>query len=168
MPKKHRLDTRPAYMKELMKDTSFMGYRVTESGVVFNRFGKLIKPKFYMKGKRIDYVYIDVTYNGIKRRISYHRFIYMAWHPDFEDIPTNVIVPIGRRFDYGVKNLKCISQQEHLQALAKNQIHFSAKDWELIRETYKEVSDMVSQKDFAKRLGITPQTLRKYLKGVTE
>ena len=78
-----KLDLRPQYIKEINNYTFFMGYKVTQSGVVFNRYDNQVKPKFKFRGKKIDYVYIDIWQGGIKNRISYHRFIYMAWNPDF-------------------------------------------------------------------------------------
>lgn len=148
-----------------MRTTSFMGYTVTESGVVYNSKGRLVKPKFYFVGKRIDYVYIDATYNGKKQRISYHRFIYMAWNPEFaaQNNQDLVITTVGRRFDYSLKNLRCITRQEHLQELAKNKAHFDEDDEALIRETYLEIKDVMTKKDYAKRLGISPKTLNKIL-----
>lgn len=164
---RRKLDIRPQYIKELMRSTPFMGYRVTESGVVYNAHDKLIKPKFYFKGDKIDYVYIDVTYEGKKQRISYHRFIYMAWNPEFAQTndPSMVITTIGRRFDYSLKNLKCVTKQEHLQELAKSKMHFDEEDAEQIRETYAEIKDVMSKKDYAKRLQVSPHTLNKILKG---
>lgn len=146
-----------------MRTTSFMGYTVTESGVVYNSKGRLVKPKFHFKGKRIDYVYIDVTCNGKKQRLSYHRFIYMAWNPEFVNDPDLVITTHGRRFDYSLKNLRCVTRQEHLQELAKNKAHFDEDDEALIRETYLEIKDVMTKKDYAKRLGISPKTLNKIL-----
>lgn len=159
-----KLDLRPRYMQELNKYTMYMGYKVTEAGVVYNCRDKLVKPKFLFKGKRIDYVYIDVTYEGKKRRISYHRFIYMAFNPDFEDDPNMVVTTVGRRFDYRLSNLKLMTRQEHLQQLAKQGLSYSEVEQKEVAETYEEIKDYMTKKEYAKRLGISPRTLYSYLK----
>lgn len=150
-----------------MKDTTFMGYRVTESGLVFNCKGKLVKPKFYMRGKKIDYVYIDVTCNKKKQRISYHRFIYMAWNPEFAEVndPNLVVTTIGRRFDYSIKNLKVVTRQEHIEELAKLNSTFTDDEAHEVASTYEEIKDMMTKSEYAKRLQISLTTLNKYLKG---
>lgn len=168
MAKRKKLDLRPRYMQDLMRRTTFMGYEVTASGVVFNSQGRIIKPKFYFKGKSIDYVYIDVTYNGTKRRISYHRFVYMAWNKDFVDDPNFVITTIGRRFDYSIDNLKCITRAEHLRDLASAKQALSASEAEEVRATYEQVKDFMTVAALARRLGMTPRTLSRYLRGETD
>lgn len=144
--------------------TEFMGYKVTASGVVYNSKGRLIKPKFMFKGKRIDYVYIDITYNGVKRRISYHRFIYMAWNKDFIDDPNVVVTTLRSRFHYNISNLICISREEHIKHLAENaRLHTDDEIAEIV-ETYEAVKDYMTIQQLATRLGMSRATLVQYLR----
>lgn len=159
-----KLDTRPRYIKENLRSVEYMGYTVTESGIVYNSHGKLIKPKFIFNGKKIDNIYIDITHMGKKRRISYHKFIYMAWNPDAPDSPEYVVTTIGRRHDYSVKNLKLITRKEHLNNVHKN-VHYTDEEKRLIVETYLEIQDTVTMTEFAKKVNITPKTLAKYVRG---
>jgi hypothetical protein len=169
MPKTKKLDLRPRYMGELRTFTTFHGYKVTESGVVYNSKGRMIKPKFYFKGKRIDYVYLDVKIDGKPRRISYHRFIYMAWNADFAEANDQslVVTTVGRRFDYRLANLKIVPKQEHLMQLSKNRSCMGTNEQEEVVKTYLEVKDIMTKKEFALRLNISTKTLNKYIRSVT-
>ena len=163
---KRKIDLRPRYMQELHRTIDFMGYKVSESGVVFNRYDNQVKPKFYFKDKRIDYVYIDVHYEGTKRRISYHRFVYMAWNKDFaqKDDKNIVVTTIGRRFDYSLKNLIAIPREEHLKIISERNKKFEDDEIAEVVDTYKQVSDYYTQEQFAKKLGISTKTLREYIR----
>lgn len=155
---------RSRYSKEFNLTTEFMGYTVTASGVVYNSKGKLIKPKFMFKGKRIDYVYIDITYKGVKRRISYHRFIYMAWNKDFVDDPNVVVTTNRSRFHYNIGNLICISREEHIRNLAERaKLHTDDEIADIV-ETYEAVKDYMTIQQLANRLGISRATLVQYLR----
>ena len=158
-----KTDTRSRYIRENLRSVDYMGYRVTESGVVYNAHDKLIKPKFLFKGKKIDYVYIDITFQGKKRRLSYHKFVYMAWNQDFVDSDDYVITTIGRRFDYRVANLKCITRKEHLENLQKD-LYYSDDEKRMIVEAYLEIKDSITLTEFSKKVNITPKTLSKYIK----
>lgn len=166
MANNRKIDVRPRYIQELRNCTFFHGYKVTESGVVFNAKGKQIKPKFALDGKRIDYVFIDVVLNGVRKRISYHRFIYMAWHPEFakEDDQSLVVTTIGRRFDYRLGNLKVVTRKEHLAELSKHRSPLEEDERREVVKTFAEIKDYMTKKDFAKRLGISTKTLNKYIK----
>lgn len=165
MAKKAKLDLRPRYIKELMRTIMFMGYKVTESGVVYNSKGNIVKPKFKFKNKRIDYVYIDITYQRKKIRMSYHRFIYLAWNQDkLESLDGMVITTIGRRFDYRLANLKAITREEHIANLAKNATLHTDAEIDEIASTYRQVVGYITITDFAERVGVSVRTLDKYLR----
>lgn len=161
-----KLDLRPRYIKEVHNYTFYKGYKVTQSGVVFNKYDKIVKPKFRFKGKKIDYVFIDVNYGGWKKRVSYHRFIYMAWNPEFaeSDDKNLVVTTIGRRFDYRLNNLKVVTRQEHIEALAVLNASWRKDERAEIVRTYKEIKDVMTQEQFAHRLKISTKTLYRYIK----
>lgn len=140
----------------------YKGYKVYESGVVYGKLGKIIKPKFMLKGKRIDYVYIDYYDNG-KKRMSYHRFIYKAFNPTFDD-DNMVITTIGSRFDYRISNLKCISREEHLREVAESAKIYQGDDLKEMLETYELVKDFMTLEEYANRLHISSRTLSNYIR----
>jgi hypothetical protein len=161
-----KLDLRPQYMQKLHRTVDFMGYKVSESGVVFNKYGRQVKPKFKFKGKRIDYVYIDVHYNNKKQRMSYHRFVYMAWNKDFAEKNDKnfVVTTLGRRFDYDLKNLVALPREEHLNKIAERNKKFEDDEIDEVVDTYNQVSDYYTQEQFAQKLGISARTLREYIR----
>jgi hypothetical protein len=165
-----KLDLRPQYIKEINNYTFYLGYKVTQSGVVFNKYDKQVKPKFKFRGKKIDYVYIDIWQGGIKRRISYHRFIYMAWNPEFaETNDRNLVVTTHKsRFDYRLANLKVITREEHIKALALINASWKKDERLEIVKTYNEIKDVMTQEQFAHRLKISTKTLYRYIKEVED
>lgn len=162
-------DFRSQYIRELHNYVWYRGYKVTENGIILNQFDKHVKPKFAWKDKRIDYVYIDVVENGKVSRISYIRFVYMAWHPEhreFENDSTYIVRTKRNRFDYKVANLELVTQAEHTYQLRKQNQKFSDEEIKEIIDTYDSVKEHMSISEFAKRIGISRTTFYKYRKAV--
>ena len=162
MAKKPRI--RSKVEKDLLRHTWYRGYKVTASGVIYNKHGKIIKPKFYFNKKRIDYVYLDIFENGKRSRISYHRFVYMAWHKDFKDDPNMVITTLGRRFDYNISNLVCIPREEHLNNVAQSKRLYQGDELKELMETYNMVKDYMTIEEYAQRVGMSSRTLDSYIR----
>lgn len=160
----NKLDMRPKYMKEHSSHTYFMGYKVTESGLVFNKYNHQLRPKFAYANKTIRDIYIVIRHEGKNRYYPYHRFIYMAWHPELEDNPDLVVVPIKSKFDYRLSNLEVITTQEQLRRLQNDNRAYSKEEARKIVETYEEVKDVMSKKEFCERFGISTRTLDRYKK----
>lgn len=150
-------------LREFTRYVMYKGYKVYEGGIVYGKSGRIIKPKFMFKGKRIDYVYIDFYEKGVKKRMSYHRFIYKACNPEFDD-DNMVITTIGGRFDYRLSNLKCITREEHLKEVAKNATIYKGDDLKDMLETYNIVKDYMTLEEYAKRLHISSRTLSNYIR----
>jgi len=163
-----KLDSRPQYIREINNYTFFKGYKVTQSGVVYNKYEKLIKPKFKFRGKKIDSVFIDIWEGGLRKRYAYHRFIYMAWNPEFAatNDPNMVVTTKGNRFDYRLSNLIAVTRQEHIQALIKINESWKKDERIEIVKTYLEIKDVMTQEEFAHRLKISTKTLYRYIKEV--
>lgn len=162
--KKPKLDQRPKYMKEHAHHTFFMGYKVTESGMVFNRFNHQLKPKFAYADKEIRDIYIVIRHEGKNKYYPYHRFIYLAWNKDCVDNDNLVVVPIRSKFDYRLCNLKAITKQEQLLILQHDNRAYSKEEASKIVTTFDEVKDIMSKKEFCERLGISTRTFDRYKK----
>jgi len=154
---------RSEFINKHKRTVMYRGYKVSASGVVYNKRGSIIKPKFSFRGKRIDYVFIDICEKGKKTRMSYHRFVYKAWNQDFDD-PEMVITTKGRRFDYSIDNLVAIPRQEHLKNLAEANLLYAGDNYTELMETYNAVKDYMTIEEFAKRLSIHPRTLDNYIR----
>lgn len=166
-----KLDSRNSYVKEFTDCVWYRGYRVTRSGYVFNKYNVLVKPKFAWKGKRIDYIYMDINTEGKRKRVSYYQFVFMAWNPELRHLegnPDYVVRPKDKRFNYHVDGLELIERNQHIQELAEKQWKYSEDERLQIVDTFNQVKDYMTAKDFAKRLGITVETLYAYRKAVED
>lgn len=157
--------------KELENRVKYMGLYVTESGYVFRKDGKQVKPKYVFKTledgtKRIQTVNIGFSHKGQRHYKSYQRFVYAAWNPDFDidDKSLIVVSETPNRFEFNPNKLKVITRAEHLENLRVANMKYTDEEREIIAKEYYKVKGRITQEEYANTFEISQVTLLEILK----
>ena len=163
-------DRNSVTFKELADVKPFMGVLVSANGLVFKTDGTLVKPlpvyRTRKDGSKVLATYsIDFTINGERVNRGYQRFVYAAFHPEFDIDSTNTVITSTSEnpFDIRLKNLTVISRKEHQERLKKLNRKFPEEQRKLIAETYRRVEGAITKEDFSRQLGTTAETRNKIL-----
>lgn len=161
--------------KELENRVKFEGLIVTESGLVFRRDGKQVKPKYVFNTledgtRKIKSVNIEFTMKGTRYYKSYQRFVYAAWNKEFnmDDNSLIVISKSKNRFEFRPSHLEVITRAEHLERLRKANMKYTDEERSIIAKKYYEMKEDMIQVDFAKLFDISVPTLIEMLKEYPE
>lgn len=139
-----------------------MGFTVTRSGYVFKDTGWQLRKNFKIINGRIDRMYIRFFHEGKDRQIGYQRFIYKAWHPEFDwDNKDLVVVSTSQnRFDTHVDRLTVITRKELLDRNAKLTTKITEEEMPQVIDTWEQLKGYMTFKQFAEELDISPEHLR--------
>lgn len=163
-------DRNSVTFKELTDVRPFMGVLVSANGLIFRTDGTLIRPlPIYRTRKDGSKVLsshsVDFTIDGERINRGYQRFVYSAFHPDFDIDRTDMVITSTSEnpFDIRVKYLKAITRKEHNERLRKLNRKFPEEQRKMIAETFRRVEGAITKEDFAKQLGTTAETLNNIL-----
>lgn len=161
--------------KDLESRVKFKGLIVTASGLVFRKDGKQVKPKYIFSTlkdgtRKIKSVNIEFSMKGTKYYKSYQRFVYAAWHEEFnmDDSSLVVVSKSENRFEFRPSHLEVKTRAEHLENLRKQNMKYTDEERSIIAEKYYEVRGDMIQTEFIKIFDISIPTLLEILKEYPE
>lgn len=145
----------------------FMGHLVTASGMVIGPHG--VKNTKIMKVRRtlpdgtkqitgaIDKHELAIEFDGKMTYRSYGRFIYAAFHDDFDINDMNLVVvsTTDFRFEKNPYKYEVLTREEFFERKGIEGRSYKEDERQIIYETYEQIKGSMPVAVFAERLGVS-------------
>lgn len=152
-----------------MRKVNLFGYEVCENGTILNLSGK---PMVFNKT-------IDLSINGEVKSVSYARFVYYAFHQDFDFENHRFCVKHkdNNIENNAIENLYITNKKKHLRGENNSRAKLTNKEVEEIREKYfkNEIESRdesinnpfkkVSYRKLAEEYGVSHNLIKQIVKG---